>query len=562
MHNNRFRSKNQRGAGLARVLPLAAAAALVAPAAAQPTQETIRIGRTPGGSPIEVIAIGQTGRDANGLTRDQRPAVLVVAGVQGHHVIGSEIARAVADSAAQRYADLLDSRALYVLPLANPEGRDRYTDDGEPMAQAGRAPERIDFDGDGRFNEDGPDDLNGDGVITMMRVPVPGDAASRFDLEATHLVDPDEPRLMIEPEPGKTGPATHAVLVEGLDNDGDGAFNEDGWGGASGGGIDIDRNFSTHWPELEDGAGRYPFERHEARLLVDWMLTRPNIQQVLVYGPHDTLGKVPETGKYGPAGRVPTGLEPDDKPHHEDVAEAFADITGVTGGGFGDRGGSFVQWAYSEFGVLSYSTPVWYRPDLVSADGGNAKPASSDDAGWLAYIDDHLDGDGFVAWTETDHPQLGTVEVGGFEPGVRVNPRPDATDTRQALAEQQGAFVGDLLERLPALEVHTPTVTMVGPSLYRVAVEAHNHGGLPTATAIGEKSRRLHPLTMVLDPDQILPRDALLDSNRIQRASAIPAGGATRAEWLISAKAGTQLKLEVRSQRFGSRTFTIRLGDN
>lgn len=562
MRESKVRSarSDRTRAPAAAAVACAVSAAVSSAAALQPAADVLRIGRTPEGRPVEVVAVGDPGRDANGLTRDQRPAVLVVAGVHGHHVIGSEVARAVADDAAERYEDLLGERTLYVLPVANPEGRARYQAADGPKIEAGRAPQRLDFDGDGRSNEDGPDDLNGDGLITMMRVPVPSEAASAYGLEATHLIDPDEPRLMIEPTPGKTGPATHAVLIEGLDRDGDGAFNEDGWGGASGGGIDLDRNFPTHWPELQDGAGRYPLERPEARLLADWMLSRPNIQLVLVFGPHDTLGEVPEAGRYGPAGEVPTGLEPGDRPHHEAIAEAFREITGVTGGGFGDRSGSLVQWAYSEFGVLSASTPVWYRPDLVDAD--NAAAAGSPDEGWLAYVDDRLGGDGFVAWTEVEHPQLGTVEVGGFAPGVRVNPDPSLDGVRERLNREQTDVVGALLERLPMLEVAEPTVRRVGPSLYRISIEARNTGRLPSVTAIGQKNRRLHPLIMVLDPEQTLPRDALLDDGRVRRVGSIPANGGTRAEWLVKAKAGTSLGLEVRSRRFGPRSFTIRLEDN
>ena len=74
-----------------------------------------------------------------------------------------------------------------------------------------------DDDGDGLFDEDGFDDLDGDGNIVMMRKKNP---LGRWK---DH---PKDPRLMIQADPDETGDYEF-IGYEGYDNDGDGRVNED-----------------------------------------------------------------------------------------------------------------------------------------------------------------------------------------------------------------------------------------------------------------------------------------------------------------------------------------------
>lgn len=654
------------------VCVLLAAAGL---AAAAPSKETLRIGASPGGLPIEVIAIGEPGPDDQGLTREQRPALLIVAGLQGHHEIGAAAAKALADRLIADHPALLTSRTVYILPEANPEGRARWNSRGLPRAESGRAPQVLDADRDGRDGEDPADDLNGDGLITMMRVPVASPQAARYNLRATHIIDPDDPRLLREPKPAEGESATHALLIEGIDNDNDGAFNEDGWGGSAGGGIDLDKHFPTHWPEHTDGAGLYPLARPEARALVEWTQSRHNIVAVLVYGPHDTLAAVPPAGRFPPPGRVPSGIEEGDKVWYEKISEFYKATTGVTKAADGpDRDGSFLQWAYADLGVYAFGTPVWRRPEPGKGDAGSDKPpasepaadpldaliaadraalaergvprelidfihatpgerevitaemdamtpqqrnermnllrqapmdvqqrvmalaqgqpdphaptlppqpeqpaepspspeassprakkraADTEDARWLAWIDEERAGEGFVDWQPFDHPRLGPVEIGGFVPGVRINPPPDAVP---GLIDRQSAFVAGLLERMPVLEFDAPLAERVGPGLWRISLTARNTGLLPTVPAIGVKTRRLHPLVFAFDPDQTIPTDRIISGSRLVRTDSIGGSGdSVRAEWLVLADDGSEIRIAVRSAHFGDRGFDVRLTES
>ncbi len=644
-------------------------------AAAAPSRETIRIGASAQGLPIEVIALGEPGPDAQGLTREQRPALLIVAGLQGHHEICTAVAQALADRLIADHPALLAGRTVYILPVANPEGKARWNSRGLPRAESGRAPQVLDADRDGRDGEDPADDLNADGLITMMRVPVANPQAARYNLRATHIIDPDDPRLLREPKPAEGESATHALLIEGIDNDNDGAFNEDGWGGSAGGGIDLDRHFPTHWPEHTDGAGLYPLARPEARALVEWAQSRHNIVAVLVYGPHDTLAAVPPAGRFPPPGRVPSGIEEGDKVWYEKISEFYKATTGVTkaAGDGPDRDGSFLQWAYADLGVYAFGTPVWRRPEPGKGDAAADKPATSEpaanpldaliaadraalaergvpqelidyihatpeqreaitaemdamtpeqrnerinmvrnapmdvqqrvmalaqgqpdphaprpeqpeqpaepspspetpsprakkpapdteDARWLAWIDEERDGAGFVGWQPFDHPQLGPVEIGGFAPGVRINP---PQETVPALIDRQSAFVAGLLERMPVLEFDAPVAERVGPGIWRISLTARNTGLLPTVPAIGVKARRLHPLVFALDPDQTIPTDRIISGSRLVRSDSLGGSGdSVRAEWLVLADDGSDIRIEVRSAQFGDRGFDVRLTES
>jgi hypothetical protein len=200
--------------------------------------------------------------------------------------------------------------------------------------------------------------------------------------------------------------------------------------------------------------------------------------------------------------------------------------------------------------------------ELIASIGGQGSPqptaraaaGTSSDAKWLAWIDEQ-DETGFVEWTRFDHPQLGPVEIGGFVPGVRVNP-PAAEESR--LAEQQAAFAAELLGMLPSLEFAGPTVERVGGGVWRIGLTLRNNGTLPTKSAIGVKTARLPGIVCVLDPDQNLDTSRIASGSRAIRFDSIAGRGASeRAEWLVIAEPGESVGLEVRSPLFGTTRYQL-----
>ncbi|MDH5550589.1 MAG: M14 family metallopeptidase, partial [Gemmatimonadota bacterium] len=235
-------------------------------------------GKSYGGRDMWVMTINnpRTGDEAD------KAAMYIEANVHGNEIQGAEVVLYSIWYLMENYGRideitrLVDQRVFYLVPNVNPDGRDYFLDEAGSGARTGHVP--VDSDGDGVADEDGPDDLNGNGIIEQIRKYVPG--------EGTHRISHDDPRIMERVFPGEKG---DWVLLgsEGLDNDGDGRVNEDPIGG-----YDPNRNYASDWqPDyIQGGSMDYPFELPEARALNDFMMARPNIAGMQSY--HNSGGMI------------------------------------------------------------------------------------------------------------------------------------------------------------------------------------------------------------------------------------------------------------------------------
>lgn len=283
---------------------------------------------------------------------EQRQALLLVGGIDADHPASSEVAlrvasrllRARADEADGPITQMLENRTVHVIPRANPDGIETYFDN---VKHAGRVNARpVDDDRDGLLNEDGPNDLNGDGLVMVMRV---GDPAGQW------MIDPDEPRLMKQADASKGERGVYKLVLEGVDDDGDGSVNEDGPGG-----VDDDRN----WPHFyEPGiaeAGRHQLSEPEARALAELVVAHPHVTAAIVYGRHDNLVNVPTGEQRGPTGRDYRDLHPDDVKLYEYVGEHFRQLTELEGSDGCRPEGAFYAWLYSHRGIPTFATNLWW----------------------------------------------------------------------------------------------------------------------------------------------------------------------------------------------------------
>jgi hypothetical protein len=227
-----------------------------------------------------------------GVAPAERPGLLIVAGFEGDHVYGSELALFAADYLLRGYAGnpavkkALDENVVYILPRANPDGAEFMW---APLKWARRTNTTpFDDDNDGLLDEDGPDDLNKDGVITVMRVKDPNGA---------YMIDPEDKRAMKKADPKKGERGEYALYWEGIDNDGDGFINEDGPGG-----VNLNRNFMHEYPGYKAEAGRYMVSEAETKAVLAWTVARRNIAAILTFGESDNLiTAVNAQGRYGSA---------------------------------------------------------------------------------------------------------------------------------------------------------------------------------------------------------------------------------------------------------------------
>ena len=258
----------------------------------------------------------------------ERPGLLIAANFEGDHLYGSALAMFVADylvknAAKPEVKKALEAAVVYVLPRVNPDGAEAMWAPAKWGRRTNAKP--FDDDNDARTDEDGPDDLNGDGVITVIRVPDPNGA---------YLVDPDDKRLMRKADPKKGEKGAFSLYGEGLDNDGDGFINEDPPGG-----VNINRNFMHEYPYYKPEAGRYMVSEAETKAVLAWVLKHRNIAAILTFGESDNLISPPSASGQLAAAR---GL---DLVAFAEASAVGASRTGMFAGGLaalfgrGGRGG-------------------------------------------------------------------------------------------------------------------------------------------------------------------------------------------------------------------------------
>jgi hypothetical protein len=245
------------------------------------------IGRTRGGRDLWAIQIASPG----GPPAGERPALLVVAGLDGDHLIGGELALFLAEHLVKN-ADRpevkarLDAFTFYIIPRLSPDAAEAFWAPVRWARRTNATP--FDDDNDGLIDEDGPDDLNQDGIITVMRVKDPN---------GVYIADPEDKRLMRRADPKKGERGEYALYSEGIDNDGDGFINEDGPGG-----VNINRNFMHEYPFYKPEAGRYMVSEAETKALMTWLVKHRAVAAILAFGENDNLITPPNTqGRYGTA---------------------------------------------------------------------------------------------------------------------------------------------------------------------------------------------------------------------------------------------------------------------
>ena len=263
--------------------------------------KVLSLGKSAGKADIPLIRIA--GQPQGGVDPEARPAVFISANAEGIHLVGTEAALMLAEKLLTKYgqdkavASFLDVRTVYVAPLLNPDASRAYFAPVKVERSANGRP--VDNDNDGKMDEDGPDDLNKDGVITQMRVKDP---------EGRWIPDPKEPRLMRQADPKKGEKGIYKIYTEGLDNDADGEYNEDPEGG-----VDINRNFPHDFEYGAKEAGLFPVSESETEAVVKFLVSHPSVALILNFSTENTILNLQQTGQSKPGGdkvKVPPYIAP------------------------------------------------------------------------------------------------------------------------------------------------------------------------------------------------------------------------------------------------------------
>ncbi|MBN1350464.1 hypothetical protein JXJ21_13700 [candidate division KSB1 bacterium] len=543
------------------------------------------IGKTAAGTDIWMVKID------NKHTGDelQKPGICIVANIEGNHLAGSELAIFAIDYLLSQAAEsdsvarLLDKCVFYIIPRANPDAAEIMFGKVRFEQICNFTP--VDDDFDGRSDEDGPEDLNGDGYITLMRVP---------DSSGTLIPDQTDPRLQRAADAAKGERGIFRIETEGIDNDGDGKINEDPPGG-----VNINRNFPEQYAEYGAAAGQYMCSEPETRALLHFIAAHKNINMMLIYGLHDNLvnsqqananpkqmtEEEPSRGRRQSRRRQPvTTRMAKDITYFKQISEHYKKLTTIEAKSDGLKAdGALHQWAYFQQGIWALAAKTWWQPEMKAeatpADSGKNKSAPEDsinnrkgkparakkkaekkeidelaaERAWLKWSDDARAGEGFSAWQPYEHPDLGRVEIGGFKPFFQTNP---PADKLAELGESHARFALYLAGLLPRVKIASAGVEKKGEGIYLITAEIANTGYLPTVPEIANRTDAVSPTRVTLE----LMSGKIIAGEKHHFIRYIEGSGRRqKVQWLINAKKGTDLKLELVSPRAGSDVKSLKL---
>jgi hypothetical protein len=396
----------------------------------------------------------------------RKPAMYIDGNIHGNEVQAGEVVAYTAWYLCHQYGRLervtalLDNYVFYLVPMVNPDGRDCWlrTSTGAVSSRTGSAP--TDNDRDGVADEDDCDDLDGDGVITQMRIKDPHGRWKRH---------PDYPEyLMVQAKPDEVGEYT-LLGWEGIDNDGDGRVNEDGRGG-----YDMNRNYPYDWQPnyIQYGARDYPLSQPETRAVVRFVLARPNIAAAQCY--HNSGGMILR----GP-GREGGAMESADERLLATIAERGERILPfyrslICWKDLYTTWGDEDTWLYAARGILAYTSEMWTSRNLYK---GSQPPSEEDQAQFIQHV---LLDDGLIPWRPYDHPTYGPIEIGGRKKEWgRVPP----SFLLEEELHRNMAFTLYHAGTMPLLRISDVNATPLGKSLFKVWVTVENERLIPTRTA-------------------------------------------------------------------------------
>lgn len=534
---------------------------------------------------VRVVSIGKSyeGRDiwlavvSGGDVPDtEKPAVWADGNIHATEVSASAACMYLLNKLATNYrhdeaiTELLNTRAFYICPRVNPDGAELALADKPKSIRSSTRPYPYDEEAyEGLFQED----IDGDGRMLYMRV---------VDPNGHWKAHPDDPRLMVRRDPSETGGTYYRMMPEGRLENYDGVTftmprNKEG--------LDLNRNFPSNWRQefQQAGAGPYPTSEPEVRAIVDFIARHPNIVNATTFHtwsgvllrPYGTQSdeNFPAEDlwtyqKIGAKGTEITGY-PAISVYHDFRYHPKEVITGV-----------FDDWIYDHLGVFAWTVEIWSPQrqagitEYKYIDWYREHPIE-DDLKMLKWSDEALAGQGYIDWYPFDHPQLGKVELGGWNFMLCWRNPPT-----QFLEKEIAPFADWLIwqaQITPRLEGFEAAVTPLGEGVYHVRLVVHNIGWLPTYVskkALEKKIVRGVVAEITLPEGATLrsgkPRQDIgqLEGRAYTASSATPWGflisgvntaDRAKVEWVIHAPNGGTVQIVAKHERAGTVRVNVEL---
>ncbi len=454
--------------------------------------------------------------------------------------------------------ELLDTRAFYILPRHTPDGAERVLTTPRRLRSSTR-PYPTDEDKDGLITQD----LDGDGVIRQMRVRDPN---------GDYKASASDPRLMVKRLPEEAGGTYYRLYNEGI------VQNYDGYTlkvPPPKEGLDLNRNYPFDWaPDNEQlGAGALPLSEPETRAVSEFFSQHRNITGAQSYHTFSGVILRPYSGKPDEAFPLP------DLEFYKLMGKRGTDYTGYPDASIyhGFRynpktvlHGAFLDWAYEHQGVFAISTELWdiiklsgiEQRDFIDFMSRNRK--EEDELKIYRWADENIP-NSFKNWTAFDHPQLGAIEVGGWDFVYSWQNPPPGSQFLKDIMQANMLFSLACCAMSPRLTMPVLKVESIGENLYKVTAVIENSGFLPTYVSQKAVERKfLQPLTVKLvaaEGVELVSGQEKLELGHLEGRSnkqnlspvqvGYPSDYRTKAEWVVKAAPGTTIIIEAHAERGG-----------
>ena len=528
---------------------------------------------------LESICVTEENRNVYAMTITNKktgaaldkPAFHIDGNTHAGEVTGSMAAMHAIDVLLTGYGEdkvitkILDRMTIYVVPRISPDGAETYLTTPYSIRSVNRVhnPEK------GGIRSE---DLDGDGVIRMMRIPTPYGAWKK---------DKDDSSIMAKRDPGDADGEFYDIYAEGnfeaFDGDENLKEKKEDWS------LDFNRNYPYGWfPEnRQAGAGKYPLSNPETKAMADWIIEHPNIGGVSTN--HTSGGII----LYPPGTRPSTAVSEKDINQFIEIANMGKEELGYEPLNIYDSfisdpanydSGAFDDWCYQSQGIVAYTVELW---DLAKRVGvplvwnARNKESAQDElkrfVACMKWVKENAP-EYYEDWKPFHHETFGDVEIGGFN--FKFSQQNPPESFLNGVLEQMTRFMIRFAQSMPRLTIDTLTSEKVSDDIYKVTAVVGNLGYLPTN--LTEEAKKLNiskEVEVTISGGKVVSGLEKTKIGNLEGYGSTSTGtnfygnistdynakARKKLTWVVQAKSGTEITVSCAQEKSGKASKTITL---
>ena len=528
---------------------------------------------------LESICVTEENRNVYAMTITNKktgaaldkPAFHIDGNTHAGEVTGSMAAMHAIDVLLTGYGEdkvitkILDRMTIYVVPRISPDGAETYLTTPYSI----RSVNRVHNPENGGIRSE---DLDGDGVIRMMRIPTPYGAWKK---------DKDDFSIMAKRDPGDADGDFYDIYVEGnfeaFDGDENLKEKKEDWS------LDFNRNYPYGWfPEnRQAGAGKYPLSNPETKAMADWVIEHPNIGGVSTN--HTSGGII----LYPPGTRPSTAVSEKDINQFIEIANMGKEELGYEPLNIYDSfiadpanydSGAFDDWCYQSQGIVAYTVELW---DLAKRVGvplvwnARNKESAQDElkrfVACMKWVKENAP-EYYEDWKPFHHETFGDIEIGGFN--FKFSQQNPPESFLNGVLEQMIRFMIRFAQSMPRLTIDTLTSEKVSDDIYKVTAIVGNLGYLPTN--LTEEAKKLNiskEVEVTISGGKVISGLEKTKIGNLEGYGSTSTGtnfygnistdynakARKKLTWVVQAKSGTEITVSCAQEKSGKASKTITL---